>query len=100
MMDDLWKWGWAIVLVINVLLAWVIWTLRNGFVPRTEFQRLDTRVALIEQEVKHLPTQTDMAAVRDVLAQVKAQGDAQQEASKAIAASVRRIEDYMLRANA
>lgn len=100
MMDDLWKWGWAIVLIINVLLAWVVWTLRAGFVPRAEFQRLDTRVALIEQEVKHLPTQTDMAAVRDVLAQVKAQGDAQQQAVNGIAASVRRIEDYMMRANA
>lgn len=100
MMDDLWKWGWAIVLVINVLLAWVVWTLRAGFVPRTEFQKLDTRVALIEQEVKHLPTQTDIAGLRDVLAQVKAQGDAQQQSISSIVTSVRRIEDYMMRANA
>ena len=99
-MDDLWKWGWAIVLVINVLLAWVVWTLRAGFVPRAEFQRLDTRVALIEQEVKHLPTQTDINGVRDVLAQVKAQGDAQQQAVNRISASIHRIEDFMMRANA
>ncbi|MBP2301294.1 DUF2730 family protein [Azospirillum picis] len=99
-MDELWKWGWAIVLAINVLLAWVVWTLRAGFVPRAEFARLDTRVALIEQEVKHLPTQSDIAAVRDVLAQVKAQGEAQQQTMTGISNSVRRIEDYMMRATA
>lgn len=100
MFDDLWKWGWAFTLLLNLLLAWAIWTLRAAFVPRSEFNRLDTRVALIEQEIKHLPTQRDFVELRDLVQTVKGQTDAQQQVMASVAVSVRRIEDYMMRANA
>lgn len=96
MFDDLWKWGWGLTLLLNLLLAWALWTLRTAFVPRKEFSDLTMRVALIEQEIKHLPTQRDFIELRDLVLAVKGQADVQQQLLSMVAASQRRIENFML----
>jgi hypothetical protein len=100
LMDELVRWGWAIVLAFNLLLAWVLWSLRSGFVPRPQFEQLVTRVAVIEQELRHLPTQRDFHQLRDTVSSVKGTADAQSQLLNSMAASVRRIEDYLLKAKA
>lgn len=97
-MDDLAKWGWAIALLFNLLLGWAVWSLRNGFVPRNEFQLLTTKVALIENDLKHLPTQDDFAELREGMSKLQAQGDTGAKALDRLAQSVSRIEDYLLKA--
>ncbi|HYH17589.1 MAG TPA: DUF2730 family protein [Azospirillum sp.] len=99
-MDELVKWGWAIVLLINLFLGWLLWSMRAAFVPRADFDKLATRVALIEQELRHLPTHKDFAVLRDDVAQLEGKVDAQQQLLAGISASVRRIEDYLLNTKA
>lgn len=99
-MEGLAKWGWAIALALNVLLAWAVWSIRNAFVPRREFDGLATTVALVEKEISHLPTQDDVATIRDTLAKVEGKCDAQEATLNRIAASVTRIEDYLMRVKA
>ncbi|MGQ9370546.1 DUF2730 family protein [Azospirillum sp. A39] len=100
MTDDVVKWGWAIVLVINLLLGWVVWSLRSGFVPRRDFEVIAMRVALIEEKIQHLPTQRDFAVLRDDVAKLTGKSDATEQVLAGIASAVRRIEDYLLKAKA
>lgn len=99
-MDGLSKWGWLLGLAFNLAIAWVLWSLRSAFVPRRDFDELAKSVALVERDIAHLPTQDDVAAIRDGLAKVEGKCDAQEAVLNRIAASVTRIEDYLLRAKA
>ncbi|QCN99473.1 DUF2730 family protein (plasmid) [Azospirillum argentinense] len=65
------KWGWAIALLFNFVLGWALWSIRNAFVPRQEFQELSTKVALIERDLSHLPTQDDFESLRDSVAKLQ-----------------------------
>lgn len=99
-MDELSRWGWGIALLINLILGWVLWSMRHAFVQREEFQSLGTKVALIESDLSHLPTQDDFAVLRDAVAKLQGKSDAQEQILNRIANSVTRIEDYLLKAKA
>ncbi|QCN98902.1 DUF2730 family protein (plasmid) [Azospirillum argentinense] len=100
MAEEMAKWGWAIALLFNFVLGWALWSIRNAFVPRQEFQELSTKVALIERDLSHLPTQDDFESLRDSVAKLQGQADAQAQLLQRVAASVTRIEDYLLKAKA
>ncbi|MBP2231786.1 DUF2730 family protein [Azospirillum agricola] len=97
-MEAVTKWGWAAALVFNTVLAWIVWSLRTGYVSRSDHDALGTRVALIERDLTHLPTADDFAKMRGEFATLKGQSEAQQQLLNRIAASVTRIEDFLLKA--
>ena len=96
-MDEIAKWGWAIALLINMVLGWLLWSVRSAFVPRSEFADLKTDVELVKRDVEHLPTADDLNQLRGAVSKLEGQADAQEQLLNRIAASVTRIEDYLLK---
>lgn len=96
-MDALKEWGWAAALAINLLMGWVLWSLRAGFVARAEFDALRQQVALVEVEVKHLPTADDLSDLRQDVAKLQGQVDATAKVLAGVSAAVTRIENYLMK---
>lgn len=49
--------------VLNMALAWVLWSLRQSFVLKRDFNRLENRVKSIDSELRHLPSAAALTAL-------------------------------------
>lgn len=95
--------------LLNILIlpiaGWVLKQLRSDLATKhevAEIQRemsaLDRRVALVEQEVRHLPDADDFAGLRGELSDLSGSVRAIDAQIKPFAASLTRIEDHLMRA--
>lgn len=114
-----WEDGAKILLIVNTagtlgLAVLHLW-LRANFVPKPVFEEvmkasanrvdghadrlngLDKRLAVIEEELRHLPTADDFAALTSAVGSVQATQAAQGATLTGVAAAMTRVEDYLLR---
>ena len=70
-MDDLLRWLPVIILFVQVVMAWVLWSLKQSFISRRECEdcrkeaekkkeKTDTRVGAIETGVHKLPERSEL----------------------------------------
>lgn len=114
-----WEEGAKILLVINTagtlgLAVLHLW-LRDKFVSKSRYEEelkatgtrmsaqaerlngLDKRLAVIEEELRHLPTADDFSALTNAVAGVQAAQAANSATLTSVATAVSRVEDYLLR---
>ncbi len=89
-MDDLKAWGWLVAIVLNGVIALALYAMRSTYASRADHEKLATRMALAEQKIEQVPTHADLADLSGRLAAIEGQ-------LAPIAASVRRIEDFLLK---
>jgi len=54
-MDDFFKWMPLIVLLLNLLILWIGWSVKRGLVTKEEHSRLTDRVNTIESRLSGVP---------------------------------------------
>lgn len=99
--QDIWRYLPALVLIVQVLMAWVIWSLRQGFVSKGTCEscrkEIETRVIKNEQVLTGLP---DNEALHDLAISVTAlTGDLRTmgERISGVQKSMERVENVMAR---
>lgn len=63
-------WGPA-SLLINAIVCWVIWSLRQSFAKRTDLEKLTKEVSDLSAQVEHLPTNREAHAMIVEIATLK-----------------------------
>lgn len=98
------------LLLLQMLLAWFVWSMRREFVGREELQDMARRLestekstAVLHEQLDGVPTHRDLVAMRDELGAVRtdlrgvvSQLDGMRELQQAHVTSLNRIHDYLL----
>jgi hypothetical protein len=103
------NWEW-IGLLAQILFGWLIWSMRKEFATRADLLAIGTRVTATETELKlhqqtleALPTDGDLHAIQDQLAEVHRQSsvtaksvDGMSDQVKALARQVGQLNTFLL----
>lgn len=99
--QDFWRYLPALVLLVQVLMAWIMWSLRQSFVSKKDCEgcreKLEARVSKNEQALHGLP---DNEALHDLaLSVTELAGDLRTmgERISGVAKSMERVEKVMAR---
>lgn len=113
--EDVYKGALLGNLVVTIALAFLHLWLRDKFVPRKEHeaalklsderwraqatlnQALQQRLAVQEEQLRHLPSHDDFKQLTEAVSGVKAEQASQGATLSAVKASAARIEDYLLK---
>lgn len=102
---------WPVLLVLGNLLAlWLMWSLRQSFVSRAEYEQLAGRVGACEARHASAVTRADLARVTDLVGEVTAASRVLQseilglhrridEALPRIERAIERIEQHLMEAS-
>jgi len=100
-------WGWLGSMVLSGLFTFLVWAMRKEFARRDDVSRdvqtlaadlaeLDARVDLLENEVKHLPTHSDLKEMRDALSDLSGAVRETAATLRAVDSGVKRLETHLL----
>lgn len=112
---DLWRfvWGVAVTVITAGLGVWA-WLTRKHSVNRsaiekveagakerdqqrqTDISRHERRITILEENLKHLPSASDIKDLRESISQLNSLVSNQQATTKGLGRSVARIEQYLL----
>lgn len=81
-MDDLVRWWPLALFLLNGVSFWLVWSIRTGLVSKSELDltrreidgridNVDRRVATVESELRHLPTQRDITLLTGQIGQLE-----------------------------
>lgn len=74
--------------LLNLIIGWLIWSLKRATIPKKEFYVLDAKVRELEIKLIGLPVKDDMHALKETLARF-------QEKVDRIDKAVDRIGEYL-----
>lgn len=96
MFDGLWFCLLTVPTVGGAVFAGAVWALRRTFATRESMEQMGTRVALLEEVVKHQPTDRDIQELR--LALSRYQGDLKQTTARldAVSHQLRLLVDHAI----
>lgn len=90
-LEQLLEWWPVIVFLLNAGALWVMWSMRQQFVPRREFHALVERVQTIEATMTNLATKEDIGKVMLLLERSDGERKALQSKVDGINAQLERI---------
>lgn len=101
--DAITHWASPVLVALQTVFLWVVWSLKRHFVAKAEHEALADRVGVVEVRLERMPDkdalhalQLDMANFRGDIRTIIAQNEGVVNSMTALARGLERLENYQL----